>query len=173
MLKGPGPAHTVSVRCATARGPGGPSDCETARRATPAVRSHIHDRRASAAVFLYPRAVLCASLSLPPNTFSFSLLSLPVHYRPVRPNWRTPVPVYQTARFGRKLVEVKFEFKILCTNGSYRYTDRFDRFTGRFDRFTGRSVGLTGNRANSIFFIFCLKFKCPQSILNECLYNMF
>ena len=41
-------------------------------------------------------------------------------------------------RFGRKPVQVKFKFKILCANGSYRYTGRFDRFTGRFDRFTGR-----------------------------------
>ena len=38
---------------------------------------------------------------------------------------------------------------------------------------TGIPVDLTGNRPNSIFFLFWFKFKCPQSILNECLYNMF
>ena len=38
---------------------------------------------------------------------------------------------------------------------------------------TGLPDGLTGNRPNSIFFPFLFKFKCPQSILNECLYNMF
>ena len=56
-------------------------------------------------------------------------------YRPVRPNRRGPVPVYRTGLAGNrsKPVEVKFEFKICCANGSYRYTDRFDRFIGRFD----------------------------------------
>ena len=46
-----------------------------------------------------------------------------------------PVLVYPTdlARNRSKPVEVKFEFKILCANGSYRYTGRYDRFTGRFD----------------------------------------
>ena len=46
-----------------------------------------------------------------------------------------PVPVYRTGLAGNrsKPVEVKFEFKIFCANGSYRYTGRFDRFTGRFD----------------------------------------
>ena len=34
-------------------------------------------------------------------------------------------------------------------------------------------VGLTGNRSNSFFFLFWFKFKCPQSILNKCLYNIF
>ena len=38
---------------------------------------------------------------------------------------------------------------------------------------TGLPVGLIGNRPNSIFFLFWFKFKCLQSILNECLYNMF
>src|SRR6185312_9070956 len=38
---------------------------------------------------------------------------------------------------------------------------------------TGLPAGLTGNRPNSNFFLFWFKFKCPQSILNECLYNMF
>ena len=55
----------------------------------------------------------------------------------VRPNRRVSVPVYRTDLAG-KTVEVKFEFEILCPNGSYRYTGRFDRFTGQFDRFTGR-----------------------------------
>ena len=56
-------------------------------------------------------------------------------YRPVRPNRRGPVPVYRTGLAGNrsKPVEVKFEFKIRCANGSYRYTGRLDRFTGRFD----------------------------------------
>ena len=71
--------------------------------------------------------------------------------------------------------------------------DRFDRLpekTGQiqisnqkwqFNRFppVSRPVrpvnrsGLSGNRPNSIFFLFWFKFKCPQSILNECLYKMF
>ena len=38
-------------------------------------------------------------------------------------------------RFDRKPVEFKSKFKIACTTGSDRYTDRF---TGREDRFTGR-----------------------------------
>ena len=38
---------------------------------------------------------------------------------------------------------------------------------------TGIPAGLTGNRSNSIFFLFWFKFKCPQSILNKCLYNIF
>ena len=37
----------------------------------------------------------------------------------------------------------------------------------------GLPVGLTGNRSNSNFFLFWFKFKCPQSILNKCLYNIF
>ena len=37
----------------------------------------------------------------------------------------------------------------------------------------GLPVGLTGNRPNSNFFLFWFKFKCPQSILNEYLYNIF
>ena len=37
----------------------------------------------------------------------------------------------------------------------------------------GIPTGLTGNRSNSIFFLFWFKFKCPQSILNEYLYNIF
>jgi hypothetical protein len=59
-------------------------------------------------------------------------------YRPVLSNRRDPVSVYQTglARNRSKSVEVKFEFKILCANCSYRYTGRLDRFTGRFGRFT-------------------------------------
>ena len=59
-----------------------------------------------------------------------------LRYRPVRPNRQGPVSVYRTGldRPNRsKSVEVKFEFKILCVNGSYWYTGRFDRFTGRFD----------------------------------------
>ena len=36
-------------------------------------------------------------------------------------------------RFGQKSVEAKFEFKILCANGSYQYTGQFDWFIGRFD----------------------------------------
>ena len=50
-------------------------------------------------------------------------------YRSVRPNRRGPVPVYRTGLAGNrtKPVEVKFEFKIRCANGSYRYTGRFDR----------------------------------------------
>jgi hypothetical protein len=49
-------------------------------------------------------------------------------YRPVRPNRRGPVPVYRTGLAGNrsKPVEVKFKFKILYANGSYRYTGRFD-----------------------------------------------
>ena len=56
-------------------------------------------------------------------------------YQPVRPNRWGLVPVYRTGLAGNRFkpVEVKFEFKILCANGSYRYTGRFDRFTGRFD----------------------------------------
>ena len=38
---------------------------------------------------------------------------------------------------------------------------------------TGLPAGLIGNPPNSNFFLFWFKFKCPQSILNECLYNMF
>jgi len=58
-----------------------------------------------------------------------------LRYRPVRPNQRDAVPVYRTGLAGNrsKPVEVKFEFKIRCVNGSYRYTGRLDRFTGRFD----------------------------------------
>ena len=58
-----------------------------------------------------------------------------LRYRPVRSNRRGPVPVYRTGLAGNrsKPVEVKFEFKICCANGSYKYTGRFDRFTGRFD----------------------------------------
>ena len=37
----------------------------------------------------------------------------------------------------------------------------------------GLPVGLTGNRPNSNFFLFLFKFKCPQSILNKYLYNIF
>ena len=49
-------------------------------------------------------------------------------YRPDRPNRRGPVPVYRSDLAGNRSVpvEVKFEFKILCANGSYRYTGRFD-----------------------------------------------
>ena len=68
----------------------------------------------------------------------------------------------------------------------YRYTGPVWPETGRYrsksnlnSKFvvqtvrTGIPVGLTGNRANSIFFLFWFKFKCPQSILNECLCNIF
>ena len=68
--------------------------------------------------------------------------------------------------------------------------DRFDRLPEKngqiqisnqkrqFNRFppVSRPVyrsGLSGNRSNSNFFLFWFKFKCPQSILTECLYNMF
>ena len=46
-----------------------------------------------------------------------------------------PVSVYRTDLVGNqsKLFEIEFEFKILCANGLYRYTGRFDWFTGRFD----------------------------------------
>ena len=52
-----------------------------------------------------------------------------LRYPPVRPNRQGPVPVYRTGLVGNrsKPIEVKFEFKILCANGSYRYTGRFDR----------------------------------------------
>ena len=61
-------------------------------------------------------------------------------YPPVRPNRCGPVPVYWSGLAGNRSVpvEVKFEFKFHSSNGSYRYTDRFDRFTGRFERFTGQ-----------------------------------
>ena len=69
-------------------------------------------------------------------------------YRPVWPNQRDPVPVYQTGLAGNqsKPVEVKFEFKILCVNG----------LTGLPVGLTGLPVGLTGNRPNSNFFFFGL-----------------
>ena len=53
--------------------------------------------------------------------------------RPVWSNRRAPVLVYRIGLTGNrsKPVEVKFEFKNLCANGSYRYTGRLDRF-GRF-----------------------------------------
>ena len=45
---------------------------------------------------------------------------------------------------------------------------------------TGLPAGLTGKRSVwlvtgqiQIFFLFLFKFKCPQSILNKCLYNIF
>ena len=43
--------------------------------------------------------------------------------------------------------------------------------TGIPDRF-GRKPVETG-QIQFFFFLFWFKFKCPQSILNECLYNMF
>jgi hypothetical protein len=69
-------------------------------------------------------------------------------------------------RFDRKMVEFKIKFKSACSTGSDWFTIRFDRLP----------VGFSGNRLNSNFFLFWFKFKCPQSmqsILNECLYNMF
>ena len=68
----------------------------------------------------------------------------------------------------------------------YRYTGPFWPVTGR-NRWnsnlnsnfavqpvrTGLPAGLTGNRPNSNFFLFWFKFKCPQSILNKYLYNIF
>ena len=88
--------------------------------------------------------------------------------RPVRSNRFPPVAVYRTGLTGYRLKPAKF--KIACVTDSERYTNRFDRL----------SVGLTGNRSVWVvtdqihfFFFFWFKFKCPQSILNECLYNMF
>src|SRR6185437_4209224 len=46
-------------------------------------------------------------------------------------------------------------------------------WTGLPAGLTGLPVGLIGNRLNSNFFLFWFKFKCPQSILNKCLYNIF
>ena len=68
----------------------------------------------------------------------------------------------------------------------YRYTGPVWPETGRYrsksnlnSKFavqtvrTGIPVGLTSNPPNSKKILFWFKFNCPQSILNECLYNMF
>ena len=54
--------------------------------------------------------------------------------RPVRPNRRRPVPVYQfgLAGYRSEPIKFKFEFKLRRSTGSYRYTGRLDRYTGRF-----------------------------------------
>ena len=61
-------------------------------------------------------------------------------YRPVRPNRRSPVPVYRSGLAGNRSepVKFKFEFKSRRAIGSDRLTGRLDRFTGRFDWFTGQ-----------------------------------
>ena len=53
------------------------------------------------------------------------------NYRPFRPNRCGPVPVYRSGLVGNRSVPVEVKFR--SSNGSYRYTGRFDRLNGRFD----------------------------------------
>jgi len=80
-------------------------------------------------------------------------------------HWPSPGPSGsgKPDRFDR-LLKKPLKFKFQTKNGS---SIGFHRLADRLDRLP---VGLSGNRQNS-FFLF--KFKCPQNILNECLYNMF
>ena len=92
-----------------------------------------------------------------------------------------PLPrrVLLTDRSGQTgAVRYRYTTPVWSETGRYRWNSNLNSNfavqpvrTGIPAGLTGLPVGLTGNRPNSIFFWF--KFKCPQSILNECLYNIF
>ena len=89
--------------------------------------------------------------------------------RPVRSNRRGPVPVYRTGLAGNRSnsnSNSKSHVQPVPTGLPVGLTSLPADFIGL-------PVGLIGNRSNLNCFLFWFKFKCPQSILNKYLYNIF
>ena len=93
-------------------------------------------------------------------------------FRQVDTNRRPPVPVYRTSWTGNRLKpdKLKIEFKWSRWNGRNRLAGQFGGQTGPVCLVTGR---LDWWQVKFNFFYFLFKFKCPQSILNKCFYNIF